>query len=396
MQRQIGFVEFVCLMSVLTALTALSIDIMLPALSLIGRDLQAANANDVQLIISLFVFGMVFGEILSGPLSDAYGRKPVILGGLALFCVGALISALAPSLEVLLIGRVIQGIGVAGPKIATRALIRDRFVGDRMAKVMSLVYMLFIAVPMLAPAVGMLLTRSFGWHSMFVMMMLQAIIAGFWLQTRQKETLEKAQRVPLSIPRLMSNGRAIFGHVHVMLYTLMAGLMFSAMLTFLSTVPVLLEDAYGITTWFPLFFAGIAVAIGLASLTNSQLVERYGMRRMVMVSLTGLIFCASLLLLSGERPPLAVLVVLFLCITFFKGFLIGNVNALALEWLGRVAGFGNAVVSSVSSLIAVVVTIPIARSYDGTVMPIAIGYLLAGVGSLAIMMYLRGRVAVPV
>ena len=378
--------EFVALFSLTTSLTALSIDAMLPALRDIGAALSVIESNDTQLIVTLFILGMVFGEIFFGPVSDAIGRKGAILIGLALFGVGAVISMTADSLMQILVGRIVQGIGCAGPKIAARALIRDQYEGPAMARILSFIFMVFIIVPMLAPALGQLIVAVASWRAIFFVFLALAAVVALWLGLRQPETLEPARRIPFSLPTLLSNGTLILRHGKVMAYTVSLGFLFGALLVYVSTAPAMFHDLYGIDETFPLYFAIIAFGLGLASFFNSRLVMRYGMHRLAVAALAGMIaFAGGLLALTaafGGAPPFAGFMVLCFLAVCCNGLLFGNVNALAMQSLGRVAGLGASIVSSLSSLIAVILSVSLGRFYAQSVYPLAVALLLAGIVAL--------------
>lgn len=382
--------EFVALFSLTTSLTALSIDAMLPALRDIGQALAVTGANDTQLVVTLFILGMVFGEIFFGPISDAIGRKRAILAGLALFAFGAVVAMTAGTLEQLLAGRIIQGIGCAGPKIASRALIRDRYEGRSMARLMSFIAMVFILVPMLAPALGQLVLAAADWRAIFLVFLALAAVNALWLGLRQPETLEPARRIRFSLPNLLANGLLILRHAKVMAYTIALGFLFGALLVYVSTAPAMFFDLYGVDESFPLYFAINALGLGVASYLNSQLVMRYGMHRLSVLALAGLvIFAGALLAVAaayGGVPPFGAFMTLCFLAFCCNGVLFANVNAMAMQSLGRVAGLGASMIASLSSLVAVIVSVVLGRFYDMTLFPLAGGLLLAGVVALALVL----------
>ncbi|MCB1491223.1 MAG: multidrug effflux MFS transporter [Rhodobiaceae bacterium] len=396
----IGTIEFVALFSLLTAVTAASIDTMLPALGTIGEDLGIANPNDAQLVVSMFVLGMVFGDLFYGPVSDAHGRKNAIFFGLAIYAIGAVIAALAPSMPVLLAGRIIQGIGASGPKIAARALIRDQYDGNDLSRMMSLIMMVFILVPMLGPALGQLILAFGDWRMIFIAFVVLAVVNTAWLALRQPETLTDEKRIPLRIGLLVRNGWLILRHPAVMAYILATGFVFGGMLVYVGTSQAIFHELYGAGNLFALYFAILALGIGIASFTNSRLVMRVGSHRMAVVGFTCMVSCAILLLVAGWMsagvPPFPVFMVLAFGELFSFGILFGNVNALAMHALGRVAGIGASILSSISSLVAVVMATVIGRFYDGTIMPLAYGFLIAGALSLVLVILAHRSRAGPI
>ncbi|MFV2054202.1 multidrug effflux MFS transporter [Aliiroseovarius sp. YM-037] len=399
-KARITTVEFVALFSLLTSLTAISLDAVLPALPAMGDALAVADANTTQLIVTMFIFGMVFGELLFGPLCDAIGRKAAILLGLALFCVGAVIAMTAQTMEQILIGRIIQGIGVSGPKIGSRALIRDRFAGEAMAQIMSLIFTVLILVPMVAPAIGQLLLTLAGWQAIFVLYLAAAVVGGAWLTVRQPETLPPERRIPIAPRRLFRNAVRIMRHSHVLAYTGAAGLTFGAQLLFLSTAQSMFADIYGRATSFPFYFAVIALAVGIAAFTNSRLVMGWGMARMVALALYGLGASSGLLLLAAlitaGAPPFHLFMALLSLMFFCVGILFSNLNALAMVSLGEIAGLGAALIASVSSLIAVGFAVSLGWFYAETVTPVALGFLAAALGAFALTCRVRYREDLPV
>ena len=284
----ISFRERIVLYALLTSLTSLSIDALLPGLREIGREVTAAPPLSTQHVISLFIFGMAFGELLLGPLSDAIGRKKALVIGLSIYAAGTVIAMLAGSLDMVILGRFVQGVGVSGPKIATRAMIRDQFEGNAMARVMSFMFTLFSLVPMLAPALAQGLIAVAGWRSVFAAYLLIAGSLGLWLAMRQPETLPAEKRVPFRPRLLLANGRRILLNRRVALLITATGLVFGAQLLYLSTAADLFLDAYAVRETFPFYFALLATGVGLASFFNGRLVQRFGMEAMARTAFVGL------------------------------------------------------------------------------------------------------------
>ncbi|RDL51067.1 Bicyclomycin resistance protein [Ensifer sp. M14] len=398
MTSQTSFRERIALYALLTSLTSISIDALLPGLRQIGADVGVAPPLSTQHIISLFILGMAFGELLLGPLSDAMGRKKALVLGLGVYALGTIIAMVAGSLEMVILGRLLQGVGVSGPKIATRAMIRDQFEGDAMARVMSFMFTLFILVPMLAPSLAQGIIAVGGWRSVFVVYLAVAGLLGVWLVLRQPETLPVAKRIPFRPRLLLLNGRRILSNRRVTLLIVATGLVFGAQLLYLSTAADLFFDAYGIGQTFPLYFAMLATGIGLASFLNAKLVQRFGAETMARYGFLCLA-AAGLVMLAvsvswGGRPPLAVLMVLGFAAFFAIGVLFGNLNAMAMRSLGHVAGLGASLIASGSSLVATLFAIAMGAFYDGTTLNLSAGFFLAGVSALALAeIAVRGDVA---
>ena len=389
MKPHLSQTEFIFLMALLTALMAMSIDAILPAFGEIRRDLNVRDANSTQLIVTLFVFGMVFGDILFGPFADAYGRKVVILTGIFIFAIGVILAVTAQNLEMVLIGRALQGFGVAAPKVVSRAIIRDMYSGNAMARISSLVMSIMILTPMFAPFVGQLVLLAGTWRWVFGLFLIHALIAGIWLALRQPETLTEEKKIPIHLPVLAQNTVSICKNFRVMSATAAAGLIFGAILAYVSMAQDIFVGLYGKGVWFPFWFGILAFPSALSSLLNAKIVERLGMRRITNWGFAGVGVCSTLLLISNAIwdgvPPFW----LFFSLCFFNAFcfgsIFGNINAIAMEWLGRVAGLGSAVISSLSSFIAVGLSIPIGRLYDGSIFPVALAYLIAGLGGLILL-----------
>ncbi|WP_313556415.1 multidrug effflux MFS transporter [Agrobacterium cavarae] len=376
------------LYALLTSLTSLSIDALLPGLRQIGLELGVAPPLSTHHVISLFIFGMAFGELVIGPLSDAFGRKQALLGGLCVYLLGTVVALFAQSLEMVLIGRFLQGIGVSGPKIATRAMIRDQFEGDAMARVMSFMFTLFILVPMLAPALAQGLIAMAGWRSVFFAYFVIAVVLGAWVAARHPETLPMARRIPFRPRLLFLNARRILSSPRVTLLIVATGLVFGAQLLYLSTAADLFFEAYGVTESFPLYFAALAIAMGLASFINARLVQRLGVVAMARAGFIGLTAVSLLMVIATlgaeDVLPFAVFLTLLSLAFFAIGVLFGNLNALAMQTLGNVAGFGASLIASGSSLVATLFAVGFGGFYSGDTTYLAVGFFAAGLSSLVL------------
>jgi DHA1 family bicyclomycin/chloramphenicol resistance-like MFS transporter len=382
----IGLVEFVSLMALMTSLVALSIDAMLPALHHIGEDLAIESAQHTHLIVSLFFIGMALGQFYYGPIADDKGRRYTIVSGLIVFSVGTVVCMFTDSLLVMLIGRIIQAFGASGPRIAALALIRDKYEGDAMARVMSFIMMVFVLVPMLAPSFGQAILFWLSWRAIYASFLVIAFITGVWFYLRQPETLSDDKRTPFSWAQLRASCQYILSHKVVMFYTLSMGFIFGSFLAYISSSQTLFQQVYDTGELFPLYFALLAFAIGLASFVNGKLVIRLGMQKLCHWAMFGWIGFSSLLALlsisHGGVPPLWQFVSLLFCAFFCIGILFGNINALAMTPLGNMAGFGAAVIGSVSNAISVATAVFVGSFIESSITPIAIGFISFGVISL--------------
>ncbi|ABY34525.1 MAG TPA: Bcr/CflA family drug resistance efflux transporter [Chloroflexus aurantiacus] len=381
--------EFIAMMALMTSLVAMSIDLMLPALADIGADLGSPHENANQLVVTMVFLGLAIGQLLYGPLSDSIGRKPAIYLGYAMFGVGSLLAIFAINFPMMLIGRLLQGLGVAGPRGVSMALIRDRFAGRAMARVMSFIMVVFIVVPIIAPAIGQAILFVAAWRIIFVILLVLGVVSLIWFALRQPETLPSERRVPLSARRMIGALREVLANATTLGYTLMAGAVSAILQAYLNSSQQIFQQQYGLGALFPLFFAINALAIGLASFVNGRLVMRYGMRPLVKIALFALCSIALLFvgiaLITAGQPPLWKLMAYLIPCFFCLGILFGNMNALAMEPLGHIAGVGSAVVGSLSTFVAIPLGAVIGQAYNGTVTPLAMGFAVLAFSALVLM-----------
>jgi DHA1 family bicyclomycin/chloramphenicol resistance-like MFS transporter len=383
--------EFIALMAMLTSLVALCIDAMLPALSIIGTELNSTGSQQNHFLVSIFFIGMAFGQLFFGPFADSKGRRASILLGLAIFSIGTLICMLATTMEMMLFGRLVQAFGVSGPRISAMAIIRDIYVGDRMAKVMSFIMMVFVLVPMLAPVIGQLIMQIAGWWYILVSFLVMGAFTGIWFMLRQPETLTKDARQPFSFSQTRESAQYIVTHRQVMAYIVLTGCIFGAFLAYISASQTVFQEIYNMGEWFPYIFATLAFSIGVASFINAQLVERFGMLRLCHIALHGHIITSFVLLITtlhfNGLPPVGLLIAGLFVDFFFVGILFGNMNSLAMQPLGQVAGIGAALIGAISSAIAVPIALFIDSYLSATITPIIIGFSLLGVVSLMLFQF---------
>ena len=390
--------EFVPLVALLMALVALAIDAVLPALPAIGHDLGAQRRNDLQFVILALFVGLGIGQIVSGPLSDAIGRKSAVYLGLALFMGGCLMSIFASGFEMMIVGRVLQGIGIAAPHTVTIALVRDQYEGRRMARLMSFAMAVFILVPTVAPAIGQGILWLGGWRAIFATFLATAVIALAWFGLRQPETLPAARRRPFSLPAIGGAVREVLKNRSALGFILASGFLHAPFVAYLSSAQQVFQDAYRTGTLFPAYFGVLSLAIGGAALANGRIVMKYGMRRLsgtAVVVLTLVSVSALPLTLAFDGlPPLwlfmAYLIAVFLCI----GLLFGNLYALAMEPLGHIAGVGAAVIASMTTFISVPLGVIVGQSFDGTMYALIIAFAVCGAAAVVAMRWAeadRGR-----
>lgn len=387
--EKIGTTEFICLLALMTSILALSIDGMLPALGVIGEDLNVQNANDTQLVVSSMFLGFAIGQLVAGPLSDSFGRKPIIYIGYILFLAGCVLSIFAESFTTMLIGRVLQGLGAAAPRIIGMALIRDLYKGREMAKIMSFIMILFIFVPAIAPSLGQLILNISNWRAIFVLFLCAAAIAFVWFAFRQRETLSQDNRHTLSFANIKNSMIEVFSYRSFVGYTLAAGIIFGAFVGYLNSAQQIFQTTYETGKWFSVYFGIATLPIGLAAYFNAKYVEALGMRYIcfrALIALTTLsVSLLGFIFVTDTVPSLFVFMAWALPAFFCMGLLFGNFNALAMEPVGHIAGMGAALLGFVSTVISLPIGWAIGASFDGTISPIITGFVVLGVIAILVM-----------
>ena len=379
--RMMSVAETASLVALLTSLVAISIDAMLPALPEIGSNFNVVGSNDTQLIIGLFLLGNTFGQLLFGPLSDAFGRKPVVVGTLILFLAGCVLSATAGSFAMLLIGRILQGVGASGPRTVSVSMVRDLYSGREMARIMSIAMTIFIIVPIIAPALGQAIIFFAGWRYIFGLFIGIGLLGLVWVLIRQPETLAEKNRRPLHFSSIIRGFIAVARIRSALGYALAMGTTFASFVGFLSSIQQIFHDTFGVGKWFPYLFAIMALFTGVALIYNTRIVMKVGMQKIVgmamgssaVISLFYLVLC-----ILGEGLGLLGFMIWGAGSFFCIGMCFGNLNALAMEPLGEMAGIGAAVVGFLASLVAILGGIPLGRAYDGTQLPLIGGFAVLG------------------
>lgn len=380
--QRLGQTEFIAMMAMLVATVAFSIDAMLPALPEIGATLSPTNLNHAQLIITSFVLGMGVGTLFTGPMSDAFGRKPVMVGGAIVYVIACAIAWRAQSLEMMLFARVLMGLGAAGPRVVAMALVRDLYQGRDMARIMSFVMAVFALVPALAPTLGHFIILGFGWRAIFAAFMLFSTVTVIWLLVRQPETLAPQNRRPLSFAALYDATAQMFAHRTARLSIIIQTLTFGMLFVVLSSTQQVFDVTFGQGAHFHYWFGGIAIIAASASLLNAKLVMKLGMRAIIKTVLTVQIgLTLAMIVITAANGPYWLAFgtyVIWVTGNFFQaGLTIGNLNALAMEEMGHIAGLAASIIAAVSTVGAVILAAPVALMFDGTPMPMAIGALVA-------------------
>jgi len=395
--RDLSQGEFIALIAMLFATIAFSIDSMLPALPSIAEELSPLNPNAAQLVVTSFVLGMGIGTLFAGPLSDAFGRKRVILAGSALYCLAAVAAWAAPSLEMVLAARVVQGLGAAAPRVVSLAMVRDKYEGRAMAQVISFAMIVFMLVPALAPALGMVIISQVGWRGLFLAFLLFSVIANLWLGFRQPETLSPEARRPLHLRSLTQALAEVFSHRTVQLATGVMALCFGMLFGAISSVQPIFEQTYDKADSFPFWFAMVALFSAGSSFVNARLVMRLGMRKMITGALTSLVALSLVVLvligpvgLTGSAH-FAAFVIWMIGMFFMLGMVMGNLNALAMEPVGHIAGMAASATGAVSTVLGVMLAVPLGLAFDGTPLPLVTGVLAMGVVGWVLMAVMPRR-----
>ena len=385
-------IEFILLMACLMSIVALSIDTILPALNPIGLSIGTVNQNENQLLITMIFLGLGLGQLIFGPISDSFGRKPVVYIGFTVFMLASFLCIAAPNIEIMVIGRILQGIGLSASRSISIAMIRDRFEGDYMAKIMSFVVTIFILVPIIAPTLGKFLLDNYGWESIFYSQLLFGIVVLCWFWKRQPETLPPAYKKKFSMAIFINGSKEFIKYRSAVIFTLISGLATGSFMVFLSTSQHIFEVQYGLVDQFPYIFGALAFSVGVATFTNGTLVVRFGMKKLVTIfsivfSLTSLLYIS---IFYGETNPSISILILFLALQFFSvGFLFGNVRSLAMQPLGHISGIGAAINGFISTIMAVPIATFIGSFVETTALPLFIGFAACGLGSLLLLLFVK-------
>lgn len=387
-------IEFIALMASLMSIVALSIDALLPALPEIGEALSVTKPSDNQYLITMIFLGIGFGQLVFGPLSDSFGRKPMVYFGFAVFVAASLVCVTTDNFTVMLIARVFQGIGLSSPRTIAIAMTRDTYSGDFMAKVLSIIVMFFILVPIVAPTFGQLLLDFFNWQAIFNANLIIGLVIILWFWKRQPETLEPKKRIPFKPSIFISGTKAFFKYKEAVGYTLVSGFITGSFMVYLSTSQQIFQVQYDLGDMFPYIFASTAFSVGFATFTNSQLVIRFGSFNIAYyaaIAYTVISVLYVILFHTGNNPSVHVLITFFIMQFFAVGFLFGNLRSLAMEPLGHIAGIGSAINGFVSTVMAVPIANFIGSYVKDSALPLFIGFSVFGVLSVLVFIYLNKK-----
>ena len=381
-QSRLGRIEFVAMIAMLVATVAFSIDAMLPALPQIGAELTPDALNRAQLVVTSFILGLGIGTLFTGPLSDSYGRKRVILIGSGVYIFGAALAWAAPTLELMIAARIVQGLGAAAARIIALAIVRDLYSGREMARLMSFVMMVFTLVPAISPLAGSVVIGIAGWRVIFACFAGFALISSLWLALRLDEPLALQARRPFRRAALMEAMKEVVSHRSVRLAIAVQMLCMTTLFCSISMIQQVFEAYFDRAAQFPQWFFLMALIAGSFSLLNARVVMRLGMRRMVAGALGLQIGLSGLMVLGfavGLPPALEFpLYIAWQTSVFANAALtLGNINALAMEPLGHIAGMGASVIAAIATVGSVLLTVPVGLMFNGTPMPLFLAVLVA-------------------
>jgi DHA1 family bicyclomycin/chloramphenicol resistance-like MFS transporter len=396
--RPMGFPEFVVIIASIMALNPLAMDMMLPALPDIASAFHITVSNRPQMVLSTFLIGFGVGQFVIGPLSDRFGRRPVLLGGMTLYCIASVLAIAAPSFETLLLARALQGLGTSATRVIATSIVRDCYAGRRMASVMSLAMMVFIAVPVVAPSFGQAVLLLTQWRGIFIVLMVYGAAALIWSALRMPETLPKSQRRSLAVREVLGAFRQTVTNRQTLGYALAAGGVMGSLFAYVFTSQQVFTEIYHLGHYFPIAFAAIAIGTAIAGFLNSRFVGRLGMRVISHGALVAFAAVAGTMLAAEKMHmlPLPLFMTLSALMMFSFGLMIANFTALAMEPQGHIAGTASSLYGSITTLLGIGIGITIGQDYDGTLLPFATGFFLCTLAALGVVLVVeKGRLFRP-
>jgi DHA1 family bicyclomycin/chloramphenicol resistance-like MFS transporter len=379
-----GFGQFVALIAAMMATNALAIDSMLPAMPQIGEALGIASANERQWILTAYLLGFGAAQIVYGPLADRYGRKPVLMVGLALYTVFAALCAFSTSFEMLLIARFLTGLGAASTRVLSVSIVRDCYAGRQMARVMSLAFIVFLATPIIAPSLGQGIMLFASWRWIFGVLSIFALVVMAWAAIKLPETQHPEDRIPISVAGVSSAFKTALTDRIAMGYTLAATLVLAGLFGFLNSAQQVFAEVLGAGDIFPLIFAAIAGTMAVSSLLNSRIVGKLGMRKVSHWALIGFIAFAAVhavIAVTGHETLLS-FALMQAGMMFCFGLTMSNFGAIAMEPLGHVAGAAASIQGFITTIGGAVFGFFIGQLYDGTTIPLTLGFTGFGLAGL--------------
>lgn len=396
--RPMGFPEFVAIVAAIMALNPLAMDLMLPALPDVGSAFHISNANRLQTVLSVFLTGFGAGQFVMGPLSDRFGRRPILLFGMLVYGAASILAIVAPSFEALLLARALQGLGTSATRVIATSVVRDCYTGRRMASVMSLAMMIFIAVPVIAPSFGQAIMVVTHWRGIFAVLLVYGVFALTWSVLRLPETLPASERKSLAFNVVAGNFWQTVSNRQTLGYAIAAGSIQGILFGYVFSSQQIFTEIFGLGHYFPIAFAAVAVGIAVAGFLNSRIVGRFGMRVISHIALISQLIVAILMLAAAVEGwlPLPVYMILSTISTFSFGLMFSNFTALAMEPQGHIAGTASSLFGSITTLLGILIGSWIGQHYNGTLVPFATGAFLAALLALAVVLVVeKGRLFTP-
>jgi len=397
-KKRPGSREMTAMLAGLMALNAFAIDAMIPALPQIGEALNVAEENDRQLVVIAYFIGFASTQLFWGPLADRFGRKPILAAGIILYGLFATLCAFAGSFPLLIAGRVAMGASAAVTRVLVVAMVRDLFEAEAMARVMSLVFMTFMLVPVLAPNIGWAILQVASWRAIFIVLAVYAVTMLVWSSIRLPETLHPEYRRPLTVSSVVGGFRIVLTNRIALCYAFASTFIFAAMFGFIASAQQIYVDIFHVGEMFPVIFAGVAGVLAFSNYLNSRLVGRIGMRRLSQSAL--LLFLV--ISLAWLTVSLEMNMPLWLFITFFASAMIpfgalgANFNALAMEPLGQLAGTASSILGFMQTFLGGILGTLIGQAFNGTVTPLAAGFCSVSVAALLMILIAeRGKMFQP-
>jgi MFS transporter, DHA1 family, multidrug resistance protein len=388
-KKSIGPRELTVMMASVMALNALAIDAMLPAFPAMVRGLGVSDPNQIQYVISVFLAGTGIGALIYGPLSDRYGRKPILLVATIGAAVFSLACSIAPSFETLLAMRFCHGLMAAAMGVLVISVIRDQFEGDAMARRMSTIFLIFMIVPIIAPTIGQLVLLFAGWRTIFDLMAFMAVVAAIWVYRRLPETLAPENIIPIEPHALAKAWGIVVLNRNAAGYMLGAGIVQGALFGYLNSSQQMFDKVFGAADFFTIGFAIIAIGIAVSNFTNARIVERFGARRVSQTALITFIILGALQLAAAEFAPksLPLFLILLTGNMAMVGFIGSNFSSISMTPFGHVAGAASSFQTFVRTALAASIGGVIGQQFDGSVTPVALGFLCCGVIALGLVLW---------
>lgn len=388
-QKGPGFAEFVCLIAVMMALNAIAIDAMLPALPAIGQDLGVVNENSRQWVITAYLLGFGVTQLIYGPMSDRFGRKPVLMVGVGIYIAFSVMAAFSHTFEMLILSRIGMGMGIAASRVLAVSIVRDRFEGRTMARVMSLSFLVFLGVPILAPTIGQMILLIGPWQGIFWLFATFGSAFMIWAAIRMPETLKPEARRPIKFVPIVQAFTQALTDRQSMGYTLAMTAIIGGLFAFINSSQQIFFDVFKAPHLFTTIFAAIAGGIAVASLLNSALVEKLGSRLIAHTSLLGFITFSvihAVVALSGN-DNIWTFSILQAGKMFCFGFVAGNFGSMAMEKMGHIAGTASSAQGFISTIIGALLGFAIGQAFNGTTVPLTVGFAILSVVALLLVLW---------